>query len=314
MKKVSILIPCYNEEDNVVPISEAVVKQMQDLPQYDYELIFIDNNSQDTTRSKIRGLCASNSQIKAIFNAKNYGQFNSPFYGILQATGDCVILMCCDFQDPVELIPKYLNEWENGNKIVLCQKTSSKESKLIYHLRSFYYKFMKKHSDIEFLNQVTGSGLYDRTFVEVMRQVKDTRPFLRGIVAEMGFDIKLIPFEQPERRAGKSSNNLMRYLDGAAQSLTAYTKFGCRLALFGGFFASIISCLGAVGLAIYKVFHWSIPISEFILPLAILILVSLDMFFIGVVGEYVMDANLHTRYKPLVVEAERINFDKDSEI
>lgn len=309
MKKVSILIPCYNEEDNVIPISEAVVKQMQELPQYDYELIFIDNNSQDTTRPKIRGLCASNSRIKAIFNAKNYGQFNSPFYGILQATGDCVITMCCDFQDPVELIPKYLNEWENGYKIILCQKTSSKESKLIYHLRSFYYKFMKKHSDVEFLNQVTGSGLYDRSFVEVMRQVRDTRPFLRGIVAEMGFGIKLIPFEQPERRAGKSSNNLMRYLDGAAQSLTAYTKFGCRLALFGGFFASIISCLGAVGLAIYKVFNWSVAVSGYILPLAILILVSLNMFFIGVVGEYAMDANLHTRYKPLVVEAERINFE-----
>ena len=309
MKTVSILVPCYNEEENVGPISEAIVAQMEALPQYDYELIFIDNDSQDTTRDKLREICASNPRIKAIFNAKNYGQFSSPYYGILQATGDCVISMCCDFQDPVELIPKYLEEWENGYKIVLCQKTSSTESRFIYRLREFYYNFMKKHSDVQFLKQVTGSGLYDRSFVEVMRQVDDSRPFLRGVVAEMGFGIKLIPFEQPPRRAGKSSNNMMRYLDGAAQSLTAYTKVGCRLALFGGFFASILTAILIGGFAIYKVLNWNtFAVSGYAMPLAIMMLVSLNMFFIGVVGEYVMDANQHTRKRPLVVEAERINF------
>lgn len=312
MKTVSILIPCYNEEENVVPMSEAVVAQMEALPQYDYELIFIDNDSQDSTRDKLRDVCASNQKIKAIFNAKNYGQFSSPYYGILQATGDCVISMCCDFQDPVELIPKYLEEWENGYKIVLCQKTSSTESKFVYRLREFYYNFMKKHSDVQFLKQVTGSGLYDRSFVEVMRQVDDSRPFLRGVVAEMGFGIKLIPFEQPPRRAGKSSNGMMSYLDGAAQSLTAYTKVGCRLALFAGFFASILTAILIGGFAVYKVLNWyTFVVSGYAMPLAIMMLVSLNMFFIGVVGEYVMDANLHTRKRPLVVEAERINFKKE---
>ncbi len=313
MKKVSILIPCYNEEDNVAPISEAITKQMEQLPQYDYEIIFIDNDSSDNTRTILRELCKTDPKIKAIFNAKNYGQFSSPYYGILQATGDCVIAMCCDFQDPVELIPQYLEQWENGYKIVLCQKLSSDESRIVYHLRNFYYKFMKKHSDVDFLRQVTGSGLYDHSFVEVMRQVDDTRPFLRGVIAEMGYGIKLIPFKQPPRRAGKSSNNLYKYLDAAAQSLTAYTKFGCRLALGCGVFATLGSIASIIAFAIYKVLNWdSFDVTPFVLPLAILLGVSLNMFFIGIVGEYVMDANQHSRKRPLVVESERLNFDDGS--
>ncbi len=309
LKKISVVVPTYNEEENVKPLAEAIVKQMGELSDYDFELIFIDNDSKDNTRPLLRDICSGDKRIKAIFNAKNYGQFSSPYYGLQQATGDCAILMSADFQDPVEMIPKYVAEWEAGYKIVLGQKTSSKESRLVYAARSFYYDFMKKHSDIEFLKQVTGSGLYDRSFIEVMKQVEDTRPFLRGIVAEMGYGIKLVPYEQPNRRAGKSSNNLFRYLDGAAQSLTAYTKFGCRLALGCGVFASIASILAIIATAIYKVVNWStFSVQPYILPLAILLIVSMNMFFIGVVGEYTMDANNHTRKKPLVVEAERINF------
>lgn len=314
MKKVSILIPTFNEEENVSMMAEAVVKQMVELPQYDYELIFIDNNSSDSTRMIIRDLCTKNHRIKAIFNAKNYGQFSSPYYGILQATGDCVITMCCDFQDPVELIPKYLEEWENGYKIVLCQKVSSDENRIIYNLREFYYRFMKKHSEVEFLKQVTGSGLYDRSFVEVMRKIDDTRPFLRGIVAEMGFDIKLIPFNQPPRRAGKSSNTFYGYLDAASQSLTAYTKFGCRLALWSGLFATTASSIALIAFIIYWILNPGYGRAiQMLVSLAILLGVSLNMFFIGIVGEYVMDANQHTRKRPLVIESERINFDGDTQ-
>ena len=311
MKKISIIVPTYNEEENVGPLTEAIVSQMESLPDYDFDLIFIDNDSKDRTRAILRDLCAKDRRVKAIFNAKNYGQFSSPYYGLQQATGECAILMCADFQDPVEMIPKYLAEWENGAKIVLGQKTSSKESRTVYAARSFYYNFMKKHSDVEFLKQVTGSGLYDRSFIEVMKQVDDSRPFLRGIVAEMGYGIKLVPFEQPIRRAGKSSNNLFRYLDGAAQSLTAYTKFGCRLALGCGLFATVASVVTILGTTIYKLLNWStFNVDPYILPLAILLAVSMNMFFIGVVGEYAMDANLHTRKRPLVIEAERINFDE----
>lgn len=199
MKKISVLIPCYNEEENVVPISEAVIKTLQkDLPEYDYELVFIDNDSQDHTRSLIRQLCDENPKIKAIFNARNFGQFNSPYYGMLQITGDCVIEMVADFQDPVELIPQYVHEWEKGYKIVIGIKTSSKENRLMYWLRGCYYKMMKKLSDVEQIEQFTGSGLYDRDFIEVLRNLDDPTPFLRGIVAELGFKIKQIPYEQPK--------------------------------------------------------------------------------------------------------------------
>lgn len=201
---------------------------------YDYDLTFIDNYSLDGTRQKIRAMCRENPRIKAIFNAKNYGQFNSPYYGILQVDGDCCISMSADFQDPPELIPKFIDGWENGYKIVMAQKTSSKESRIVYRLRSSYYKFMKKHSSAQFLEQVTGCGLYDRQFIEAMRAVDDSRPFLRGIVAELGYDIKLVQFEQPQRRAGRSSNNFASYYDGAMQSITRYTKYAVRFATFLG--------------------------------------------------------------------------------
>ena len=310
MKKVSILIPCYNEEENVVDIANAVCKQMTELSQYDFELIFIDNDSKDKTRELIKGLCSSNPKIKAIFNARNFGQFSSPYYGMLQATGDCVITMVCDFQDPVNMIPKYLAEWEKGYKIVLGQKISSNESRLIYGFRNFYYNFMKKHSEMDFLKQVTGSGLYDRKFVEVMRQMDESRPFLRGIVAEYGYGIKLIPYTQPERRAGKSKNSFYGYVNIAAQSLTAYTRFGIRLALGLGVLTTIVSIAALISFIIYDLLTYNTVIfGTELLGLIILTMISVNLFFVGVVGEYAMDANFHTRKKPIVVEAERINFD-----
>ena len=312
MKKVSILIPCYNEQANVVDIADAVCKQMAKLPQYDFELIFIDNDSKDKTRELIRGLCKSNPKIKAIFNARNFGQFASPYYGMLQATGDCVITMVCDFQDPVNMIPKYLAEWEKGYNIVLGQKVRSDESRLIYGFRNFYYNFMKKHSEMDFLKQVTGSGLYDRKFIEIMRQSDESRPFLRGIVAEYGYGIKLIPYTQPERRAGKSKNSFYGYVNIAAQSLTAYTRFGVRLALGLGVVATFGSIAALIAFVVYDLLTFStINFGVELLGLLVLLGVSVNLFFIGVVGEYAMDANFHTRKKPMVVEAERINFDKE---
>lgn len=309
MKTISVLIPTFNEEDNVTEIAEAVLNQLEKLPQYEYNLTFIDNDSQDDTRNKIRELCENDSRIRAIFNAKNYGQFNSPYYGILQAEGDCVITMCADFQDPPEMIPKYVSAWEEGYKIVLGQKTSSKENRLIYWARNTYYKFMKKHSDIDYLKHVTGSGLYDREFIEVMRKVEDSRPFLRGIVAEMGYNIKLIPYEQPKRRAGKSSNNLFKYYDGAMQSITAYTKFAVRLATVIGTLMIAGTLITMAGLTVYGLLHANPSyVVSYAIDLFILLGVSLQIFFIGIVGEYVMDVNIQVRKRPLVIESERINF------
>lgn len=310
MKKISILVPTYNEQDNVIPLTEGIIEQFQnELLDYDYELIFIDNDSSDDTRLKLRELCESNSKIKAIFNAKNYGQFSSPYYGILQTTGDCVITMCADFQDPIELIPQYVKEWENGYKIVLGQKTSSEESRIKYALRSIYYRFMRKNSDVDFIEHVTGSGLYDREFVEIMRNVDDTKPFLRGIVAEMGYKIKLIPYEQPQRKAGKSSNNIFRYYDAAMEGFTSYSKKGVRLAVGFGAFFTIASIITAAGACIYKLFNWdSFDLLGIAFNLIIFVVVSLQLLFIGVVGEYVLNINSRMKKRPLVIESERINF------
>ena len=311
MKKISVMVPTYNEEENVEPISKAIIEQLEQFPQYDYELLFIDNCSKDSTREIIRRLCAENPKIKAIFNAKNYGQFSSPYYGILQTTGDCTISMCADFQDPPEMIPKYIAAWEEGYKLVMGQKTSSKESFLVYRARSFYYNYMKKHSNIGFLEHVTGSGLYDRSFIEVMRNLDDPNPFLRGVVAEMGYNIKLIPYEQPQRRAGKSSNNLFSYYDGAMQSITAYSKVGVRLTISTGLILTFASIFTMVGFGIYKLLNWNtFSLMPYGLDLLIFFAVSLNIFFLGFIGEYILDVKQQVRKRPLVLEAERINFDK----
>ena len=224
MKKISVLIPCYNEVENVVPMSEAVVKILtEELSQYDYELVFIDNCSTDGTRDKLEEICAGNKKIKAIFNVTNFGQFNSPFYGMCQTTGDCTISMCCDFQDPVEMLPQFVKEWENGYKIVSAIKTSSKENPIIRLLRTIYYKMIRNMSDVKMIEHFTGFGLYDRTFIELLKQLDDPMPFLRGIVAEYGFSRKEIEYQQAKRRAGKTKNNFYTLYDAAMLSITSYT-------------------------------------------------------------------------------------------
>lgn len=312
-KTISVLIPCYNEEENVGPMSEAIVNLFEtELTNYNYELVFIDNNSHDRTRELLRDICSKNPNIKAIFNAKNFGQFNSPYYGILQTTGDCTISMVCDFQDPIELIPQYIKEWENGYKIVIGIKTSSKENKIMYVLRSIYYKMIKRFSDVEQIEHFTGSGLYDRSFVEVLRNLKDPKPFLRGIVAELGFKRKEIPYEQPQRRAGKTHNNFYTLYDAAMLSITSYTKIGLRVATFAGCGCGALSMLIALIYLVLKLVMWD-QFQAGMAPILIgmFILGSIQLFFIGLIGEYVLSINERMMNRPLVVEEERINFDTE---
>ncbi|MFR6216564.1 MAG: glycosyltransferase family 2 protein [Enterocloster bolteae] len=313
MKKISVLIPCYNEAENVGPISRAVTEILEkELPQYDYELVFIDNDSTDGTRDIIRGLCADNPRIKAILNARNFGQFNSPYYGMLQVTGDCVIEMVADFQDPVEMIPKYIHEWEKGYKIVIGIKTSSKEKRLMYWLRSCYYKTIKKLSDVEQIEHFTGSGLYDREFIEVLRNLDDPTPFLRGIVAELGYRRKEIPYEQPRRRAGKTHNNFYRLYDAAMLSVTSYTKAGLRLATIFGSICAVVSMLIAMVYLVMKLIWWDrFPAGMAPMLIGMLFLGSVQLFFIGFLGEYIMSINQRVMKRPLVIEEERINFNEE---
>ena len=312
MKKVSILIPCYNEQENVRPMSEAIVDLFEkQLTQYDYELLFIDNDSSDQTRPILREICKNNEHIKAIFNAKNFGQFNSPYYGMLQTTGDCTISMVCDFQDPVELIPQYLEAWEQGYKIVIGIKTSSKENPIMYHLRSVYYKMIKKFSDVEQIEHFTGSGLYDKDFIQVLRDLKDPTPFLRGIVAELGYKRKEIPYEQPERKAGKTHNNFLRLYDAAMLSFTSYTKIGLRMATFLGMGCGAISAVIGLIYLIMKLVLWD-TFAAGMAPVLIgmFFLGSVQLFFLGFIGEYVLSINQRVMNRPLVIEEERINFKK----
>lgn len=311
MKKISIMIPCYNEEENVVPISEAVVRELTDsLPEYDYEILFIDNDSKDNTRPLLREICKKNPKIKAIFNVKNFGQFNSPYYGMLQTTGDCTICMCCDFQDPVEMIPKLVHEWENGYKIVCAIKTTSKENKIMRFLRTCYYKLIRKMSDVEQIEHFTGFGLYDKSFIEVLRNLKDPSPFLRGIVAELGYRRKDIPYEQAKRRAGKTHNNFYTLYDAAMLSFTSYTKIGLRLATFCGVGVGIISFLVGMVYLILKLIMWdNFPMGMAPVLIGMCFLGSVQLFFIGLLGEYVLNINTRVMNRPLVIEEERLNFD-----
>ncbi|MDD7615615.1 MAG: glycosyltransferase [Clostridiaceae bacterium] len=310
MKKISIMIPCYNEEENVVPISEAVVRELTDfLPEYDYEILFIDNDSKDNTRPLLREICKNNPKIKAIFNVKNFGQFNSPYYGMLQTTGDCTICMCCDFQDPVEMIPKLVHEWENGYKIVCAIKTTSKENKIMRFLRTCYYKLIRKMSDVEQIEHFTGFGLYDKSFIEVLRNLKDPSPFLRGIVAELGYRRKDIPYEQAKRRAGKTHNNFYTLYDAAMLSFTSYTKIGLRLATFCGIGVGFVSFLVGMVYLILKLIMWdNFPMGMAPVLIGMCFLGSVQLFFIGLLGEYVLNINTRVMNRPLVIEEERLNF------
>ncbi len=311
MKKISIMVPCYNEEENVVPMSEALVAELSKLPQYDYEILFIDNCSLDSTREKLREICASNKKIRAIFNSKNFGQFNSPYYGLCQTTGDCTISVCCDFQDPVEMIPKFIEEWEKGYKIVCAVKTSSKENKIMYFLRSIYYKTIRKLSKVEQIEHFTGFGLYDKSFIEVLRNLGDPTPFIRGIVAELGPKIKKIEYEQAQRRAGKTSNNFASLYDAAMLSFTSYTKAGVRAASFLGMAMSALSVLAGIIFGILYLVDDRLFDAPWVAPIVLTttFVGGIILFFIGFLGEYIMSMNARIMNRPLVIEEERINFE-----
>ena len=311
MKKIAIVSPCYNEEENIVGITKAIEDELvSSLPQYDYEILIIDNCSTDNSRALIREICTNNKKVKAIFNAKNFGQFNSPYHAILQADGDCVIPICADFQDPVDLIPRFVHEWENGYKIVCGIKSKSKENPFVRFLRTCYYKLIKKMSSVEQIEHFTGFALYDRDFVEVLRELNDPTPFIRGIVAELGYKRKDIEYTQQKRAAGKTHNNFFTLYDAAMLSFTSYTKIGLRLASMFGFAIAVISALIGIVYLVMKLIWWE-RFPGGTVPTMILstFLGSVQMFFLGFLGEYVMNMNTRIMNRPLVVEEERINFE-----
>lgn len=314
-KLISVVVPCYNEELNVIPLSEAIIELFKtELSSYDLELLFIDNNSTDKTREYIREICNNNKCVKAIFNAKNFGQFNSPYYALTQATGDCAILVCADFQDPLNMIPKFVEAWENDYKVVIGTKNKSKTNKFIHFLRGIYYKLIKKFSNVEQIEHFTGFGLYDRMFLEVLKKIDDPTPFLRGIVGEYGFKLKEIPYVQEKRKAGKTKNNFASLYDASMLSFTSYTKVGLRIATFIGFFISLISFIIGIVYLVLKICYWN-RFSAGTIPilLAVLFIGGVQLIFTGIMGEYIMSINKRVMKRPLVIEEERINFEKEKE-
>ena len=306
------MIPCYNEEENARPIYSAVKEQLINNCQgYDFEILFIDNKSQDQTRKILREICAEDRHVKAIFNVKNFGQFNSPYYALLQTSGDCTITMCADFQDPPELIPQLIAAWEEGYKIVIGRKTKSRENPLLYWARGVYYKMLRKMSSTEIIEQFTGFGLYDKSFVETLRQLDDPTPFMRGLVAELGPERKEIEYEQPKRRAGKTHNNFFTLYDAAMLSFTSYTKSGLRIATFAGFTIAFLSFLFGLAYLVLKLFFWNRFTAGYApMMISVFFLGGLLLSFLGFLGEYVMAINVRVMNRPLVVEEERINFEQ----
>lgn len=311
MKKISILVPTYNEEENVNALYTAILEILaQYKDKYLYEIVFIDNKSKDLTRLKIEEICKKDKNVKAIFNARNFGQFNSPYYGLCHTTGDCTILICADFQDPIDMISEFIKEWENGYRIVIGIKTSSKENRLLYFLRSRYYGFIKKNSDVEQIEHFTGFGLYDRTFVDILRNLDDSTPYLRGIVAELGFERKEIPYQQQKRRAGKTSNNWYKLYDAGMLGITSYTKIGLRIAtLCGAVFSFCCVIIGLVYLVLKLIFWSRFSAGTAPLLIGMFFLGAMQMFFIGFLGEYILNINSRVMKRPLVIEEKRINFD-----
>ncbi|TXJ43911.1 glycosyltransferase [Brachyspira aalborgi] len=311
MKKISVILPTYNEEDNVIPLSKEIVNIFNnELNNYDYEIIFTDNNSIDSTREKIISLCQENKNIKAIFNAKNFGQFRSPFNAMINANGDCVILMVSDFQDPPKIIVDFVREWESGYKIVIGIKNKSKENLIMRFIRSLYYKLMKYISDIEHIEHFTGTGLYDKSFIKTISVLDDPDPYIRGIVSELGYKIKKINYEKQNRKAGKSKNNFFTLYNIAMISITNYSKIVLRLAAMIGFLFSFLSFIFGLIYFIYKIIYWhSFNVGIAPLILGVFFIGSIQLFFLGLIGEYIVNINDRLMKRPLVIEEKRINFD-----
>ncbi len=312
MKTISILTPCYNEEGNVLQVYERVRAVMARIGRYRYEHVFIDNRSQDNTFAILKHLSEADKNVKVIRNTRNFGHIRSPLHGFMQTRGDAVIGIVADLQDPPELIEELIAEWEKGFALVLAIKRESHENSLMYWLRTQYYKLVRRLSEIETFENFNGFGLYDRKVVDMIKQFRDPYPYFRGMIAEIGIPHAEIFYTQERRKSGKTKNNLFSLYDVGMLGITTLSKVPLRLVTFTGFLGSFISFLAGAAYFAYKILYWN-QFSVGIAPLVIgfFFLGSLQMLFMGILGEYV--GNIHTQVqdRPLVFESERINFEYD---
>ena len=315
-KNITVVVPTYNEESNINSIYERVTRVFEEnLSSYSLSILFIDNYSTDKTRGLIRTLCQEHDNVQAIFNARNFGFSKSTFYGLSQAEGDCAILMYADMQDPPEVIPNMVKQWEAGNKIVLGIKSKSKENKLMYAIRGFYYSILRRIADSEHIEQYDGFGLYDSDFIKILRNVKDPMPYLRGLVSEIGYQYSTIEYVQDVRKSGKSSFSLMKYYDVAMLGITSSSKVVMRMATFLGMGLGIISLLIAIITFIIKLCNWEyFNAGTAAILVGIFFIGACQLFFLGFLGEYILNINIRTMNHPIVVEEERINLSREVRI
>ena len=308
-KLISVMTPCFNEEGNVEELHRRIAAVFETLPQYEWEHILIDNASRDSTPAILRRMAAADPRVKVILNTRNFGHIRSPFHALLQARGDAVVSLASDLQDPPELIAEFILKWEQGYKVVWGQKITSAESPIFFAVRTAYYKLVRKLADIELIEHVTGFGLYDREVVEQLRKINDPYPYGRGLISELGYDVARIPYHQPIRKSGITSNNFYTLYDMAMLGITNHSKVPLRIATLLGFAMALLSLLVAIGYLVYKILFWNrFPVGQAPVVIGLFLFSSVQLFFTGVLGEYIAAIHTQVLHRPLVIEKERINF------
>lgn len=309
MRLLSVVTGCYNEEENVRDLYNQVKQVMESLDGYTYEHIFIDNASRDRTVAVLREIACADSRVRVIVNTRNFGQVRSAYHALLQSKGDAAIAIVADLQDPPRLIADFVRKWEEGFKVVLAVKKQSEEARIVFWLRRLYYDVLRALSDVELVQQFTGFGLYDRAVIDILRELNDPYPYFRGMIAEIGFASAQIEYVQPTRKRGITKNNFYTLYDMAMLGMTTYSKVPLRLATMTGFLVGVLSLLVAVVYLVYKLLFWAnFSVGQAPLVIGMFFMASVQLFFLGIVGEYVGSIHTQVLKRPLVVEKERINF------
>ena len=304
---ISILTPCFNESGNVASLYQSVRAIMLGTG-LTYRHLFIDNHSTDGTFEILKQIAAVDQSVAVIENVRNFGHVRSPYHGLLQAPGKAVIVLAADFQDPPELIGRFIDSWRSGCLVVVGQKINSQESWLFFSLRRMYYRIVKKLADVNLLENVTGFGLYDRQVIEAFRTLDDPYPYVRGLISELGFSIALITYEQPSRKRGITKNNFYTLYDVAMLGITSHSKVPLRVATMLGFSLSLLFALTGAAYLIYKLIFWDrFPVGMAPVVIGLFFFASVQLFFIGIIGEYIGSIHTKVTKRPLVVEQERIN-------
>ena len=314
MNKISVVIPCYNEELSVEDMYRRLVIVFQEqLQQYDYEIVYVDDFSTDGTRRCIEEICHKDFRVKAVFNARNFGFHRNVFECFSYASGNMVFLIFGDLQDPPEMLPKFVKKWEEGYKCVVGQRATSDESKMMQFMRKWYYNAIKWLSDTEQIELMNGFGLYDRAFVDVLSEIEEVSPYFKAIIAEYGMDICVIQYNQAVSNRGKSNFNFLRNYDFAMHGITSSTKMLMRIATFLGIFIGIICMIFAIYVCINKLVNWeTYPLGTASVMVGVFFLGSIQLFFIGILGEYILSINERVNKRPRIVIGKKINLSESN--